>query len=186
MGMNKIIARWRDWSGETIEHLVLKQDHNQITADGAILARVDIEPFATRYHIVCDGSWRVNKVEISEIGSDVATVLAGDGFGNWIDGSGGVLPQLASAIDIDISITPFTNTLPIRRLKLQTGQSRDILTAYIHLPSLAITTDRQRYTCLEAGRLYRYESIDTDFTRDIEVDSHGLVVTYPGLFRRVL
>jgi hypothetical protein len=54
------------------------------------------------------------------------------------------------------------------------------------LPIASITTDRQRYTCLEAGRRYRYESVDTDFTRDIEIDDHGLVVTYPGLFRRTL
>jgi hypothetical protein len=28
--------------------------------------------------------------------------------------------------------------------------------------------------------------LDSDFTREIEVDDNGLVVTYPGLFRRVL
>ena len=54
------------------------------------------------------------------------------------------------------------------------------------MPGLTLTTDRQRYTCLEPGKLYRYESIDSAFTRDIEIDDHGLVVTYPGLFRRVL
>ena len=47
-------------------------------------------------------------------------------------------------------------------------------------------TARQRYTKLDpAGRRYRYESVDSDFTRDIEVDEHALVVTYPGLFRRL-
>ncbi|MEO9363797.1 MAG: putative glycolipid-binding domain-containing protein [Nitrososphaera sp.] len=62
----------------------------------------------------------------------------------------------------------------------------DILGA--HLPHLAVTADLQRYTCLEPGRLYRYESINNDnssFVRDIEVDEHGLVVTYPGLFKRM-
>jgi hypothetical protein len=96
------------------------------------------------------------------------------------------MPRLAGAIDIDISITPFTNTLPVRRLRLKTGQSEDILAVYIQLPELTVTTDRQRYTCLEPNRRYRYESLDSDFTRDIEVDGHGLVVTYPGLFRRVM
>jgi hypothetical protein len=28
--------------------------------------------------------------------------------------------------------------------------------------------------------------VDSDFTREIEVDQDGLVVTYPGLFRRTL
>jgi len=186
IGMNNIIARWHDWSGRSIEHLVLKEGRNQIAADGSIIATVDNNAFAMRYRVLCDSSWRVKKVEITAIGSDLSAELASDGVGNWTDGSGAALPQLGSAIDIDISITPFTNTIPIRRLKLQAGQSEVILAVYIHLPSLAITTDRQRYTSLEAGRRYRYESLDTDFTRDIEVDAHGLVVSYPGLFRRVL
>ena len=58
--------------------------------------------------------------------------------------------------------------------------------SYIQLPELTVTTDRQRYTCLDPNRRYRYESLDSDFTREIEVDGDGLVVTYPGLFRRVL
>ena len=56
---------------------------------------------------------------------------------------------------------------------------------YISLPEFTVTTDPQRYTCLEPGRRYRYESLDSDFVREIEVDAQGLVVTYPGLFRRV-
>jgi hypothetical protein len=47
-------------------------------------------------------------------------------------------------------------------------------------------SDRQRYTCLEPLRAYRYESLDSDFVREIQVDQNGLVVTYPGLFRRLL
>jgi uncharacterized protein len=183
--MNKIIARWQDWSGETIEHLVLNQSRNRITADAAILVRGKPNPFAISYHIVCDSCWRVNRTEISELGSSLTIELASDGVGNWIDKSGTPLLQLASAVDIDISITPFTNTLPIRRLNLQGGQSKEIVAAYIQVPSLTITSDRQRYTCLVPGKVYRYESVDNDFTRDIEVDSDGLVVSYPGLFRRV-
>jgi len=183
---NRIVARWQDWTGGSIEHLVLKEAPHEVIADAAILKATDDDVFAARYRIVCDSLWRVTKVEIVQIGCDHPIHLTGDGVGNWIDGSATALPQLGGAIDIDISITPFTNTLPIRRLQLQTGQTEEILTVYIQLPNLTITTDRQRYNCLEEGRLYRYESVDSNFTRDIEVDDHGLVVTYPGLFRRVL
>ena len=91
-----------------------------------------------------------------------------------------------AAIDVDITATPFTNTLPIRRLNLSAGQSADITVAYIDVPSLTVTADPQRYTCLEPMRRYRFESLDSDFMREIEVDEHGLVVLYPDLFRRVL
>ena len=182
----RIVARWQDWSGKGIEHLVVREDSDEIVAEAAILGSIDVDNFAARYRIQCDGSWRVREVEISQIGNDRTIELASDGAGNWIDASANPLSELNGAIDIDISITPFTNTIPIRRLRLEPGQAQEILAVYVQLPGLIVATDRQRYTCLEPSRLYRYESLDSDFTRDIEVDDHGLVVNYPGLFRRVL
>ncbi|HEX4209855.1 MAG TPA: putative glycolipid-binding domain-containing protein [Candidatus Binataceae bacterium] len=184
--MHEILARWQDWSGRSLEHLILKEGADGIVAEAAVLGTRDDHVFAARYKIVCDADWRVKRVEINQIGSDLTTELTSDGAGKWLDGSGSAQPQLENAIDIDLSITPFTNTLPIRRLKLQEGESQEILAVYVQLPDVTITTDRQRYTCLEAGRRYRYESVDSDFTREIEVDVHGLVVNYPGLFRRIL
>jgi len=180
-----IVARWQDWSGAGLEHLVLKEGPDGVAADAVILANVDGDTIGVRYRILCDSKWRVKKAEIARVGSDRAVELASDGAANWVDGAGVAQPQLQGAIDIDISVTPFTNTLPIRRLGLRQGQSAEILVVYVPLPSLEVVTDRQRYTCLDAGR-YRYESVDSDFTRDIEVDTYGLVTIYPGLFRRVL
>jgi uncharacterized protein len=185
-GMHTTVARWQDWSGRSIEHLVLKEASNQIVADGAILGTVGDDLFAARYKIFCDTNWCVKRVEISEVGSEQNAEFLSDGVGNWVDRLGAAQPQLASAIDIDISITPFTNTLPIRRLNLRRGESQEIIVVYLQLPNIRVAIDRQRYTCLDPGRRYRYESVDSDFTREIEVDIHGLVTEYPGLFRRVV
>ena len=143
-------------------------------------------PYAVRYRIACDAAWRVRDAEIRVVGDERLLRLTADGAGHWFDEVGNALPHLDGAIDVDLSISPFTNALPIRRLGLQPGQSAEILAAYIRAPELSVTTDPQRYTCLEAGNRYRYESLDSDFVREIEMDEHGLVVTYPGLFRRVL
>jgi hypothetical protein len=56
---------------------------------------------------------------------------------------------------------------------------------YIPFSTFAPTIDEQRYRCLEAGRLYRYEAVDRSFAADLTVDEDGLVVDYPGLFHRV-
>src|SRR5690348_8977858 len=181
-----IIARWQDWQGKGIEHLVLDEGSDCITAEAVVFGTTNGEVFAARYRILCDTCWRARKIVIAQTGEASTIELESDGAGKWIDESATPLPRLAGAIDIDISITPFTNTLPIRRLGLQTGQSENIVVVYVQLPGLSVTTDRQRYTCLELNRRYRYQSMDSDFTRDIEVDDHGLVVTYPGLFRRML
>ena len=185
-GEKSIVARWRDWAGDSIEHLVLREGSDTITAQSVVLGTADEGAFAARYEIVCDRSWRVRKAQIALIGDEGRIELVSDGAGHWSDGSGARLTQLEGAVDIDISVTPFTNTLPIRRLSLPAGQSAEIVTVYVRLPELSLTTDPQRYTCLELGRRYRYESLDSDFVREIEVDGQGLVVTYPGLFRRLL
>jgi hypothetical protein len=65
-------------------------------------------------------------------------------------------------------------------------QQADGVVAYIDFPSLRVTTDRQRYTCVEHvsdDTIYRYESLSSDFTADLRVDAEGLVVEYARLFR---
>lgn len=92
-------------------------------------------------------------------------------------------PDLQAAQEVDISVSPLSNTLPIRRLGLAVGESADITTAYIRVPELDVTTDPQRYTRTGENE-YLYESRDSDFHRSIRVDGSGLVIEYPGLFIR--
>lgn len=181
----KIVARWRDWAGTGLEHLVLQEAPQGIVAEAAVIAASDAgERFALTYRISCDPAWRVRTLEVWLIGSAQSLHIAGDGAGAWTTATGTPLGALQGAIDVDLAVTPFTNTLPIRRLGLRAGESAEILAAYVSPPDLTVTPNRQRYTCLEPGRRYRYESVDGDFARDVEVDGDGLVVEYPDLFRR--
>ena len=55
---------------------------------------------------------------------------------------------------------------------------------------MRVEPTRQRYTCLERGEYdgrYRYEDegLFQGFTADLSVDADGLVLDYPGLFRRI-
>ena len=179
-----VAARWRDWAGDGLEHLVLREGPDGVHADSAVVGADDGEVFAARYRIHCDLEWRTRRLQVSRVGDDRPLDLSGDGAGHWTDPAGAPRTDLAGAIDVDLTATPFTNTLPIRRLRLASGQSATIQVVYVRVPDLSVTTVRQRYTCLEPGRRYRFESVDSDFTREIEVDGDGLVVTYPGLFRR--
>ena len=183
--MSAIIARWQDWDGEGLEHLVLDGREYQVLADSFVIGQGEGQPFALAYRIACDEAWRTTNVIVWRVGEAAALELVRDHTGKWRDGEV-PLPALDGATDVDITCTPFTNTLPIRRLGLAAGQSADIAVAYIDVPSLTVTADPQRYTCLEQMHRYRFESLDSDFVREIEVDEHGLVVNYPGLFKRVL
>jgi len=181
-----IVARWRDWAGESMEYAVIRAGERAIVVDSVLVSAGDSERFGVRYHLECDPGWILRKAAIAVVGADSRIELNSDGRGCWADGAGRRLSHLDGAIDIDLSVTPLTNTLAIRRMGLAVGRARDIRAAYVRFPGLDATIDPQRYTCLEGMRRYLYESLDSDFVREIEVDPDGLVVTYPGLFKRIL
>ena len=86
--------------------------------------------------------------------------------------------------NIDISGTPFTNTLPIRRNRdWVIGEPRRFNMAWVPLDTLEPFQDGQIYTPLGDNR-WRYQAADGSFEAEILVDDDGLVVDYPGLFRR--
>jgi uncharacterized protein len=109
--------------------------------------------------------------------------ILSDGTGHWCRADGTGLPELDGCIDPDISMTPFTNTVAIRRLGSKVGEATEIKVAYILVPELSLRAAPQRYTRL-ADRLWRFDGLDIDFTADLTVDEAGFVVQYPGLFRR--
>lgn len=173
--------RWVDDSGTGYEKLVVTYSAGRIVAAGHIVGPV-ATPFEVDYLVECDESWRTRLVRIDAADGRSVTFRS-DSDGGWTDGNGNSLPALAGAIDVDISATPFTNTIPIRRAGLPVGGHIDITAAYVAVPELNVSTDAQRYTRI-AESTYRYESLDSNFTRDVTVDREGFVIEYPGLFTR--
>jgi hypothetical protein len=171
------------WLGT--EHLVLRSGPDDVDADGMVIA-LDGRPLRLHYRLHCDPRWAARELTIEESGSAAAMTFRSDGAGRWTDGEGRALDDLAGCIDVDIAATPFTNTLPIRRLGLRVGEACDIRVLYVTVPELTVHAVDQRYRCLAAdgaGATYRYES--GSFMADILVDTDGLVVDYPGLWRRL-
>lgn len=94
------------------------------------------------------------------------------------------LNSVHGCVDVDIWPTPFTNSLPIRRLQLKEGERRQIEVVYIDGLELSTGKAVQAYT--RTGRQsFRFESVGTDFSAELTVDERGLVLEYPGLFRRI-
>jgi uncharacterized protein len=183
---------WSPWTTPGLEHMRIFTQLDGIVADGLILGVSEEEPFRLRYEIQCDQRWKLRAVHISLLG-DVSEPLhlVTDGEGSWATRGGEALSSLTGCLDVDISVTPFTNTLPIRRLSLQSGESAILSIAYISAPNLQLEVAEQRYTCLEttpSGGRYRFESLEQGevvFTAELPVDQDGLVMDYPELFRRV-
>ena len=179
---------WSRLDAPGMEHLALTLRPEEVSAGGVVLGVEDGAAFRLRYTVRCDSRWRVRGVEVGFVDGGRGLSLAADGEGRWFDESGAAVPLLDGCVDVDITATPLTNTLPIRRLALKRGESADIKVTYVTIPELRLAPDEQRYTCLEtdaAGGSYRFEQRGTGFTAVIRVDAEGLVEDYPGLFRRV-
>ena len=181
---------WVPWSGPGLEHLRLALlPGGGSVADGLVVGLAGQRPFRARYAVRCDDRWRARELRVEVLDSGrPPLILFADGEGRWTAGGGNAVPALDGCLDVDIAVTPYTNTLPIRRLALAAGEATELRVAYISVPELCLTTDPQRYTCLAvrpAGGLYRYQSLAGDFTADLPIDADGLVIDYPHLFRRV-
>lgn len=172
-------VRWIAVEDDTIQEAGLER-----TDDGWRLETLVRENAGdVRILILTDREWRTRRlcVETPDWGR---LDLLGDGLGGWTDSRGRRVEAITGAVDPDVSTTPLTNTLPIRRLNLAVGESADIVAAYVDGATLDLFADPQRYNRL-AERRWLYKSRDSDFRREIKVDENGLVIDYPGLFRRL-
>lgn len=169
--------------GVGLEHLLLSAQ----MADSVLLGiDPDEGPFRLFYQLVWDPKWSLRSAELRlETQSGVrALSLRADGAGHWQLGDGKPRPDLDGCLDIDIWPTPFTNSFPIRRNELSLGERRTFRMAWVSALDMSVKAQPQAYTRLQEC-VYRFENLDgSGFEADLRVDADGLVVDYPGLFRR--
>lgn len=179
----KKVVLWQAIQWDGVEHLTLKYIHNGLAIDSYLHGVIDERPFAFRYRLKLDSCWQVRMIEVDDLSSErLLLYLQTDGKGNWQNAQSAPIEHLNGCRDIDISLSPFTNTLPIRRLMLTTAQL--IKVVYIDLPSFQVNPVEQWYI-QSAPNLYHYEQPAINFAVDLSTDCDGLVIDYPELYRRI-
>jgi len=163
-------ALWRDAQGWRLEGLVLTDYHG--------------EPAQVSYTVACDPDWTTRAATLELRAASVQRYIELRVRNRrWFTGNGRELNALRGFLDVDLGVTPATNTLPLRRLNLSVGERQDVTAAWVRFPELTVEPLPQRYTRLDTNR-YRYESA-TGFTAELTVDDVGLVIDYPGGWERV-
>ncbi len=177
-------VRWRPLEGDGLEHLTLFPNDGRILARGVVAGAFKGVGFGACYQVECGVDWAVRSFRVETTDGRVLA-MTGNGRGEWRDASGSSRPEFDGCIDIDLSVTPFTNTLPIRRLLFGPGDRPSQLSMiYVPFDTLEPFVDRQNYACIGEGHLYRYEAADGTFSVDLPLDEDGLVLGYPGMFAR--
>lgn len=182
-----IVWEWCDRQG--LEHLTLQNDGDAIRADGIVVTAFDGELLRLRYSILCDPGWRFReaRVTLDRNGEPRDRRMARDPAGAWtVDGA--ARDDLAPCADIDIMATPFTNTLPLRRLAFPPETPVAITVAYLRVPDLGVSVVTQDYTRLGTGDAparFHYRNPASGFSAELSLDADGVVIDYGGIWRRV-
>jgi uncharacterized protein len=180
--VSRRVLRWRPLDGVGLEHLELTEEPGRIVARSVLIGEREGTAYGLRYEVELSPDWTFRWLTV-ERADGAGLRLEADGRGGWRR-DGAAAPELAGCIDIDISGTPFTNTLPIRRCGLALGEPQRFRMAWVPLDTLRPFADGQVYTRLGPTRV-RYQSQDGAFEQVIETDGEGFVTLYPGLFERV-
>lgn len=185
-------ALWAAWEGRGLEHLRLDESPAGVRADSVLIAAdTGGRPFRARFVVECDEGWRVTRARVEMLEQPARVLdLGSDARGHWTSG-GTSTPTLDGCVDVDVYPSPFTNTLPMRRLTdARPGEPIAIDVAWIALPELTVRVDRQEYTLLartgDGEARWRFRAPETGFTVELATDPHGLVRDYPGIARRLI
>lgn len=169
-------VRWNALDPVGLEHC-----HVVASAGDTRIRGVVITPdYGLFYRLKLDeaGHFRTARLERTD---GAVLELFSDGGGNWSDDRADPLPDLRGCIDIDISATPLTNSLPLWRCDWIIDQPQRFAMVWINTDTMTLQRHEQIYTRLDDSH-FRYAA--ADFERVIEVDGDGLVLDYPGLFTR--
>jgi uncharacterized protein len=179
------VIGWRriDMAGMELLHMRIGPDG--IEADASVLCAWK-GGFSLDHSWKLTPEWRTRSLRIERRDSDGRRTLTlereGDGW--LVDGARRA--DLDGTDDPDLSITPFCNTLVLRRVPPAEGARISVETAYVDAETMEVTRSRQRYDRKGPTRIrYIDQGVAAGFEADLEVDSEGLVIQYEHLFERV-
>ena len=170
---------WQRLETPCLERFVLEEDDG-FTLSGTVVLELDAQPASVTYRITTTPDWRTKQVAVTiERGAKEKKLeLRVDEAQRWWQGER-ELTELRGLYDVDLSITPATNTLPLRRLGPNIGESYKVTAAWVKFPELDLEPLPQRYT-RTGEHHYRYESgtAFADFSAELTVDDAALVTEY--------
>ncbi len=177
-----MILFWRRLDLAGLERLALDAGSDAVSATSTVLG-LEAGGYRLDYVWDLDPGWRTRQVSLVRTDAagrrSIRLERAGDGW--TVDGV--KRPDLDGALEADLSATPFSNAMAIRRMPAGADLTLDV--AYVVVGSMTAARSRQRYLRRGRGRLrYVDLGLSAGFEADLDVDATGLVLRYGRLFVR--
>lgn len=179
------ILFWRRTDIQGLERMEIDVARDAVTARSTLLC---MEDGGLRLDATwdLDPAWRVQGVTLERWNAQGHAMLRVERAGSGWRVQDAVRPDLDGAEEPDLSLTPFCNTLAIRRVPQRAGAALTLDTAFIDGAALTVARSRQRYERLAPDRLrYVDLGLSAGFEAELVVDGEGLVLHYQHLFERV-
>lgn len=174
---------WRALAWDGAEQLTLQ------VGDAGIEARSELKgvtedgvSFELHFTVELSPEWQVQHVVIVDADDEGKHLDLQYENSQWFDAGENHLEEFDGISFVDFSLSPFTNSLPIRHLNFEDAEPQKIEVIFIDLVTFELYRAEQYYSRL-GKNTYHYQDVERpDFQADIVVDDDGLVVVYPGLF----
>ena len=166
-----IVWRRLDLAGH--EYARVFSEDSKRFLEGAAIFVFDEKFCRLDYTIECDENRATLNAKVSGFVGDekIEIEIAADSNGIW-KMNGEEISVVQNCTDVDLNFSPVTNTLPIRRLKLQIGEKARVRAAWLKFPSFALEPLEQTYERTSENE-YHYESAGGKFVTDFETDDFG-------------
>jgi hypothetical protein len=152
--------------------------------EGTAIFVFEGQPCHLAYEVECDVTWRTRSAKVTGYAGTRAvemTIVAMPGERWRVNGTD--RPESAGCVDVDLSFTPATNLIAIRRLALDIGQASEAPAAWLRFPELTLERLEQWYHRV-AVDAYDYRSPRTGYAARLRVSDGGFVTHYPGLWEQ--
>ena len=185
MRLPSSVLFWRRVDVEGLERLELTVGPEGVAAASAVIC-LEAGGFRLEHRWRLGPDWRAQSVTVERWNAQGHGGLRLERAGTGWRVDGAARPDLDGAEEPDLSVTPFCNTLAVRRTPERAGASLALDVAFIDGPALTVARSRQRYNRQGPGRLrYVDLGLSRGFEADLVVDDAGLVLSYQHLFERM-
>ncbi|MFT3716313.1 MAG: putative glycolipid-binding domain-containing protein [Gordonia sp. (in: high G+C Gram-positive bacteria)] len=184
----KTMLTWRGADADRLEQVRINISGARVRAYGRIISAAtdDHEAFSVSYELVTtdDGITRRLSTRMLRAGGETQLDISRDMDGRWMvqTPDTAVHSDFGGAETIDIELSPFLKTVPIRRFGLPAGKpSVEIPVVHLSLPGGEVGQVDTTYTFGDGT----VDIVSPLRTSSVTVDADGLVLDYPGVASRI-
>lgn len=159
----------------------LENNQNGWTLFGTSIFQHKFGPTSISYSVECDPHWKTLRGRVCGISGDqhFNYLVSHEGAGWKLNGN--AVPGLEPLVDLDLSFTPSTNLVQLRRVPIPENKPTQLPVVWLDIDTGKLTKLEQTYE-LRAEMQVWYEAPSVGYRGLLELAPNGFIRRYPNLW----